>query len=97
MKLFQGVYWVRIFKFFVIILILPSCASKKTHEAGTEPISHELWNELLIEHVDTSGWLTLLWATGRGELAGQEFLGESWIWHNDLLSEWEGNIPRLDG
>jgi len=57
MKLFQGVYWVRIFKFFVIILILPSCASKKTHEAGTEPISHELWNELLIEHVDTSGWV----------------------------------------
>jgi hypothetical protein len=40
------------------------------------------------------GWLTLLWATGRGELDGQEFLGESWVWHNDLLSEWEGNIPR---
>ncbi|MBT4125790.1 MAG: hypothetical protein HOJ22_09840 [Chloroflexi bacterium] len=44
--------------------------------------------------LDTPGWLTLLWATGRGELDGQEFLGESWVWHNDLLSEWEGNIPR---
>ncbi len=43
---------------------------------------------------DSSGWLTLLWATGRGELDGQEFMGESWIWHSDLLSEWEGNVPR---
>ena len=43
---------------------------------------------------DTSGWLTLLWATGRGELAGQEYVGETWRWHADLLSEWEGNIPR---
>ena len=43
----------------------------------------------------TPGWLTLLWATGRGELEGQEFIGESWVWHNDLLSEWEGNVPRL--
>lgn len=42
---------------------------------------------------ETSGWLTLLWATGRGELAGQDFIGETWMWHNDLLSEWEGNIP----
>lgn len=44
---------------------------------------------------DSPGWITLLWATGRGELDGQEFLGESWVWHNDLLSEWEGNIPRM--
>ena len=43
---------------------------------------------------DTPGWLTLLWATGRGELEGQEFLGETWVWHNDLLSEWEGVIPN---
>jgi len=42
---------------------------------------------------DTSGWPTLLWATGRGELEGQTFIGETWMWHNDLLSEWEGNIP----
>jgi hypothetical protein len=41
------------------------------------------------------GWLTLLWATGRGEIEGQEFIGESWVWHNDLLSEWEENVPRL--
>ncbi len=44
--------------------------------------------------LDTPGWLTLLWATGRGELEGQEFIGESWRWHVELLSEWEGNIPR---
>ncbi|MDA1280250.1 MAG: hypothetical protein O3B95_09485 [Chloroflexi bacterium] len=41
-----------------------------------------------------SNWLTLLWATGRRALDGHEFLGESWVWHNDLLSEWEGTIPR---
>ena len=45
--------------------------------------------------LDAQAWLTLLWATGRGELDGYEFLGESWVWHNDLLSEWEGNIPRM--
>jgi hypothetical protein len=45
--------------------------------------------------LDTPGWITLLWATGRGKLAGQEFLGESWVWHNDLLSEWEGTLPRM--
>jgi len=45
--------------------------------------------------LDTDGWRTLLWATGRGELEGQDFLGESWVWHNDLLNEWEGTIPRL--
>ena len=39
---------------------------------------------------DTSGWLTLLWATGRGELDGQDFLGETWRWHVELLSKWEG-------
>ena len=44
--------------------------------------------------LDKPGWLTLLWATGRGELEGQDFLGESWAWHNDLLSEWEGNLPN---
>jgi hypothetical protein len=45
--------------------------------------------------LDAEGWRTLLWATGRGELEGQEFLGESWVWHNDLLSEWEGTIRKL--
>jgi hypothetical protein len=45
--------------------------------------------------LDTPGWLTLLWATGRGELDGQEYLGETWVWHNDLLSEWEGTLPRM--
>ena len=43
---------------------------------------------------DTPGWLTLLWATGRSELEGQEYLGETWIWHNDLPGEWEGMIPN---
>ncbi len=43
---------------------------------------------------DTPPWPTLLWATGRAELDGQEFLGESWIWHSDLLEEWEGGIPN---
>ena len=42
---------------------------------------------------DSPGWLALLWATGRGELDGRESLGETWMWHNDLLSEWEGDIP----
>jgi len=42
---------------------------------------------------NTPGWPTLLWATGRAELEGQEFLGETWVWHNDLLSEWEGAVP----
>lgn len=45
--------------------------------------------------LDADGWRTLLWATDRGELSGQEYLGESWMWHNDLLSEWEGTIRRL--
>ena len=43
---------------------------------------------------DSPGWLTLLWATGRGELEGHEYIGETWVWHSDLLSEWEGNIPN---
>lgn len=42
---------------------------------------------------DGSGWLTLLWATGRGDLDGRDSLGETWMWHNDLLSEWDGEIP----
>lgn len=45
---------------------------------------------------DTPGWVTLLWATGRGKLENQDYLGESWVWHNDLLSEWEGSIPNSD-
>jgi len=45
---------------------------------------------------DTPGWLTLLWATGRSELKGRDFLGETWVWHNDLLNEWEGTIPNSD-
>jgi hypothetical protein len=44
--------------------------------------------------LDTPGWPTLLWATGRSQLEGQEYLGETWIWHNDLLDEWEGTIPN---
>lgn len=43
---------------------------------------------------DTPGWPTLLWATGRAELSGQEFVGETWTWHNDILSEWEGTTPN---
>lgn len=42
---------------------------------------------------NTPGWTTLLWATGRGELEGQDFLGETWVWHNDLLADWEGAVP----
>ena len=42
---------------------------------------------------DGRGWIALLWATGRGELDGRESLGETWMWHNELLSEWEGDIP----
>lgn len=42
---------------------------------------------------DKPGWLALLWATGRGDLEDRENLGETWMWHNDLLTEWEGEIP----
>ncbi|MBC8453080.1 MAG: hypothetical protein H8D69_01265 [Chloroflexi bacterium] len=43
--------------------------------------------------LDKPGWLALLWATGRGDLEDRETLGNTWMWHNDLLSEWEGEIP----
>jgi hypothetical protein len=43
---------------------------------------------------DTLDWLTLLWATGRGELTDQQFFREIWRWHIDLLSKWEVNIRR---
>ena len=55
MKLFQGSYWIRIFKFLLILLILLSCESKQTHQAGTEPISHEFWDQVLMKYVDPSG------------------------------------------
>jgi hypothetical protein len=31
---------------------------------------------------DTPRWDTLLWATGRGELAGRARRGEEWSWHS---------------
>ena len=43
--------------------------------------------------LDRPGWTTLQWATGRGDIDGYTSLGETWMWHNDLLSEWGGNIP----
>ncbi len=55
MKLSQVVYSVRIFKFLLILTALLSCESKQTNQTGTEPISHELWNQVLINYVDTSG------------------------------------------
>ena len=55
MKLFQGLYLIRIFKFLFILLILLSCESKQTHQAETEPISHEFWDQVLMEYVDASG------------------------------------------
>ena len=55
MKLFQGFYQIRILKFFFILLILPSCESKQTYQAGTEPISHEFWNQVLGKYVNVSG------------------------------------------
>ena len=55
MKLFQGFYQKRILKFFFILLILPSCESKQTYQAGTEPISHEFWNQVLGKYVNVSG------------------------------------------
>ena len=36
-------------------MILISCESKQTYQTGTEPISHELWNQVLINYVDESG------------------------------------------
>ncbi len=55
MKLFHGVYWIRIFKILIFFLILANCESKQTHQAGTEPISHKLWNQVLINSVNVSG------------------------------------------
>ena len=55
MKLFEGVHWVRIFKLLFIILALLSCESKQINQAGTEPISHQLWNQVLMKYVDFSG------------------------------------------
>jgi hypothetical protein len=43
--------------------------------------------------LDHGGWLTLLWATGRGDIVSREHLGDTWMWHNDLLSEWDGKVP----
>ncbi len=45
---------------------------------------------------DTPGWPTLLWATGRAELDGQEHMGERWFWQLDPVEEWEGTIPASD-
>ena len=55
MKLSQVIYYVRIFKFLLLLMILISCESKQTYQTGTEPISHELWNQVLINYVDVSG------------------------------------------
>ncbi len=55
MKLSQVIYYVRIFKFLLVLMILISCESKQTYQTGTEPISHELWNQVLINYVDVSG------------------------------------------
>ena len=55
MKLSQVIYYVRIFKFLLVLMILISCESKQTYQTGTEPISHELWNQVLINYVDESG------------------------------------------
>lgn len=45
---------------------------------------------------DTPGWQTLLFATGRGELAGHESPGQNWEWQNAPLDEWDGNERRSD-
>ncbi|WP_205325545.1 hypothetical protein [Glycomyces sp. YM15] len=36
---------------------------------------------------DTDPWPTLLWATGRGELAGHAKRGPDWTWHGAPLDE----------
>ena len=55
MKLSQALYSVRIFKLLISLMILISCESKQTYQTGTKPISHELWNQLLIKYVNESG------------------------------------------
>ena len=40
---------------------------------------------------DAEPYAAFLWATGRGELAGQEPVGEGWIWLSAPLSEWSGS------
>ena len=55
MKLSQVVYYARIFKFLILLMTLISCGLKKIYQKGTEPISHELWNQVLINYVDVSG------------------------------------------
>lgn len=41
---------------------------------------------------DTDPWAALLWATGRGELPGQDPV-TSWRWHCAPLDEWDGTRP----
>ncbi len=45
---------------------------------------------------ETPRWQTLLFVTGRADLEGHESPGEQWMWHSNLLDEWDGAEPRSD-
>lgn len=45
---------------------------------------------------DTPRWQTLLFATGRGDLDGFDSPGERWMWHSNLLTEWDDKESRSD-
>ena len=46
--------------------------------------------------VDAPGWQALLFETGRGEISGLESPGDSWMWHNAPLDEWNGEVRRSE-
>jgi hypothetical protein len=45
---------------------------------------------------DAAPWDALLWAHGRGALAGQLPVGAEWLWHCAPVEEWDGIVPKWD-
>ena len=43
---------------FLFFLLLSSCGSSSPQQAGTEPVSHEIFDQLLKKHVTAEGWVS---------------------------------------
>ena len=64
---------------------------------GDEGISDRVLRRLFPwAPAETPCWQTLLFVTGRGELPGFESPGDRWMWHNDVLEEWDGREKWSD-
>lgn len=64
---------------------------------GDEGVADHVLRRLLPwAPTNTPRWQTLLFATGRGELPGRESPGDRWMWHNDILEEWDGREKRSE-